>query len=822
MVDLDSLIRTEDLPYEEDCFRNPHNVRSWVRYVDFKKSPTEKIFVILLPRSYKLWKLLLDLQTNELISNGEVKIPLNDPIWQQVNGHFEECLGKPTFTRRTFDRALKALPVTQHKKIWDLYIEFANYTGGDTSVRIWRRFLKIQPSQAERFVNTLLEMTPPRTAEAARVLTAIIESPNKYANPNGKTLSVLCKIIIDHPEGISMPQQDHLVPSSEFQLTQRPDTLDVELILRAGIKRFTNEVGVMWNSLAKWWILRLNFERARDVFEEGIRTVITVKDFTIIFDAYAEMEESVLNQAMQQGTLDDTDIDLRLARLERLIERRPFLISDVLLRQNPHSVLEWQNRIKLFLELDDFENVVKTYTKAVTTVVPHRANGSLTDLWLQFANFYIENDRLKDARNVFEQAVKVPFRKVDDLAHIWCQYAEMELKYSNYQEAINVLGRATAPLSANLDIRFNDESKTPQQRLFKSIKLWSFYVDLEESVGTVESAKAVYDRIMDLKIATPQVIINYAAFLEENKYFEESFRVYERGVELFGYPIAFEIWNLYLTKFIARYGGAKLERARDLFENALEKCPPKLAKPLYLLYAKLEEDFGLARNSLAIYDRGTKSVTPEDLYEMFLVYIAKATSFYGIVSTRDIYSKALEVLPDKSARDMAIKFAEMETKLGEIDRARAVLGYSSQICDPRVDQQFWQIWHEFEAKYGNEDTYKEMLRIKRSVQARFNSQVSFISSQILQQRKENDLEEQENNNTKVAGFVRAAETEPKLEQSTQNAENPDEIEIEESDEDEEPEEVVEKSIPNAVFGSLKEEDENLGAMERLKRKRAQE
>lgn len=64
-----------------------------------------------------------------------------------------------------------------------------------------------------------------------------------------------------------------------------------------------------------------------------------------------------------------------------------------------------------------------------------------------------------------------------------------------------------------------------QRRVFKSIKLWSFYVDLEESIGTVESTRAVYDRILELKIATPQIIINYANFLEENKYFEESFKV---------------------------------------------------------------------------------------------------------------------------------------------------------------------------------------------------------------------------------------------------------------------------------------------------------
>jgi len=64
-----------------------------------------------------------------------------------------------------------------------------------------------------------------------------------------------------------------------------------------------------------------------------------------------------------------------------------------------------------------------------------------------------------------------------------------------------------------------------QARLFKSIKLWSFYVDLEESIGTVDSTKAVYDKILELRIANAQIIVNYAVFLEENHYFEDSFKV---------------------------------------------------------------------------------------------------------------------------------------------------------------------------------------------------------------------------------------------------------------------------------------------------------
>lgn len=63
-------------------------------------------------------------------------------------------------------------------------------------------------------------------------------------------------------------------------------------------------------------------------------------------------------------------------------------------------------------------------------------------------------------------------------------------------------------------------------------------------------------------------------------------------------------------------GGAKLERARDLFEQALEKCPPKYSKSLYLMYGKLEEDFGLARHAMRIYDRATRAVADEDKFDV--------------------------------------------------------------------------------------------------------------------------------------------------------------------------------------------------------------
>lgn len=72
--------------------------------------------------------------------------------------------------------------------------------------------------------------------------------------------------------------------------------------------------------------------------------------------------------------------------------------------------------------------------------------------------------------------------------------------------------RATVPPPHK--VAYNDESEPVQRRLYKSLKLWSMYADLEECMGTFKSCKAVYDRIIDLRIATPQIIINYGMFLQ--------------------------------------------------------------------------------------------------------------------------------------------------------------------------------------------------------------------------------------------------------------------------------------------------------------------
>ncbi|KFY80142.1 hypothetical protein V499_00899 [Pseudogymnoascus sp. VKM F-103] len=741
------LISEEDTIYEQDILRDPESIKPWLGYINFKLrhgSLHEQAYVLeraclQLPRSYKLWRMYLSIRTkhlrklnpaifaaefakvNSLFEKALVLLNKMPKIWEM---YLQFLLLQPlvTLTRHTFDRALRALPITQHNKIWALYRPFANSATGQTAVKIWRRYMQIHPEDAEDFIELLVEER--LYTEAIKMYMNILNN-TRFRSKHGKGHYQLWNEMIDL-----------LVTHARLVETGYENGINVESIIRSGIERFSDQRGKLWSGLATYWITRGSFEKARDIFEEAIITVMTVRDFTLVFDSYTEFEESVIGALMDsaasrssRGAVDedaDFDLDIRMMRFEQLMDRRPFLVNDVLLRQNPNNVPEWEKRVALWG--DNKREVVQTYTDAITAVQPKKAIGQFHELWVNYAKVYENGGDLRDARLILEKAVKVPFKSVAELAELWIEWAEMELRNENFEGAVNVMAKAVqAPKRSTVD--YFDETLSPQQRIHKSWKLWSFYVDLVESVSTLEETRNIYERIFELRIATPQTVVNYANLLEESKYFEESFKIYERGLDLFSYPVAFELWNLYLTKAVDRK--ISIERLRDLFEQAVEGCPPRFAKVLYLMYGNLEEDRGLARHAMRIYERATRAVSDEDRADMFNFYITKSASNFGLPSTRPIYEHAIAALPDSDARDMCLKFADMEKRLGEIDRARAIYGHASQFCDPRTSPTFWSKWEAFEVQHGNEDTFKEMLRIKRSVQAQYNTDVNFIASQAL-------------------------------------------------------------------------------------------
>lgn len=379
---------------------NRHSPKSWLRYLAHKQDADRNTRNLIyeralqnIPGSYKLWNKYLHERRQQLKGAR-----LDDARYVALNNTFERALTYMhkypliwlayldvlehqhllTRTRHCYDRSLQSLPITQHEQVWPRYLKFVQRCGvSETAIRVFRRYLKLEPTHVEDYIDYLVGIS--QYDEAARQLAHAINDAN-FTSRKGKSKHDLWMWLSD-------------LASKNPQSVR---SIKVEPMIRSGLQKFSNEVGKLWTALADYYIRLGMFDKARDIYEEGLATVLTVRDFSQIWDAYSEFEYGLIQSTMEvlaadeeagrttpQDKMDAFEMDY--ARYEELIERQPVLISNVLLRQNPHNVTEWLKRVKLFQ--DDLQQTVKEYTRAFQTIDPAKATGKLQNLWSSFARF---------------------------------------------------------------------------------------------------------------------------------------------------------------------------------------------------------------------------------------------------------------------------------------------------------------------------------------------------------------------------------------------------------------------------------------------------
>ena len=140
--------------------------------------------------------------------------------------------------------------------------------------------------------------------------------------------------------------------------------------------QYQDDLGLLWTYLAEFFIRQGQFGVARDIFEEAIDIeslgVNTVRDLAIVFNSYIRFERQIIQEQDQSADMkdkvDSESLEFSQFRLDDLLERRAFLISDVLLQQNPNDVNEWIHRIQLCDRIkDENKDMVKeqTFVKAI-------------------------------------------------------------------------------------------------------------------------------------------------------------------------------------------------------------------------------------------------------------------------------------------------------------------------------------------------------------------------------------------------------------------------------------------------------------------------
>lgn len=142
------------------------------------------------PRSYKLWTKYLEerqLAVRELSPTDIAFVKVNNCferalvhmnkmplVWKAYLAFLMKQKHLITKTRKAFDNALRALPVTQHLRwVWPLYLTFAKESGvPETAIRVWRRYLKVEPKEREDFIKFLKKVG--RLDQAAIMLAEMV------------------------------------------------------------------------------------------------------------------------------------------------------------------------------------------------------------------------------------------------------------------------------------------------------------------------------------------------------------------------------------------------------------------------------------------------------------------------------------------------------------------------------------------------------------------------------------------------------------------------------------------------------------------------
>ena len=706
-------------------------VKAWIEYwedVENELPPQTAVIVlkralVYLPRSYKLWKILWEFlirkeqEPSLIVSCFERALLTLSPfprVWIAYLQYLSTITVHPTVVRRTLSAAFSSVAITQHGKLWsvarELFLEESVLQQLPVASlhTLWQRYCTFAPTVRAEYA-AFCERHQQWGDAAQLYYTLVQEEGNGSEETIDGYWQAFGDLVAQHPQEVS------------------DRGLNWEHILGEHI---ASKDAALW--LAAAWIRLGDVDQARSVYEKSLQTVQTVRDFTVIYAAYLQLEEGLLEQlgeSFQEGEEEeDTNeeptvqvgdalfaqssksrlatMELALARAEHLTARRGVLLNAVKLRQNPDNIDAWLERAEL-LPARAGAAALET---ALQTV--HRPSSRLVTKLIELYD-------PSQVRELMDRVCRKSGKRWDkrELSECWVSWIEFELGQEAWDDALSLARQSVAKLP-------------------RSVRVWDLRLDLEESLGGLQTTKDAYQGALETKVATVNHVLQFANFLKENKYYEESFAAYEIGVELFAFPHAGAkvLWKSYLTDFLERFSGTKVERARHLFQRCLSDCPAEECVEFYLLNGEFEEKYGLAQRALSVYRDMSERVTKEQKYTAYQLYVTKTAHHLGSAATRQIYEEALEKLKDEAQTAVRLcqDFAKTEVKMEQVERARAIYAYGAQSADPRVMPEFWKDWNDFEIVHGNEDTFREMLRIKRSTETAFSA-VNFNAMGMTEQ-----------------------------------------------------------------------------------------
>ncbi|XP_077521526.1 pre-mRNA splicing factor crn [Amblyomma americanum] len=493
-----------------------------------------------------------------------------------------------------------------------------------------------------------------------------------------------------------------LPPPPKQKISDPEELAEYQLRKRKGFEdniRKNRSVISNWVKYAQWEESQKEIQRARSVYERALD--VDHRNVTLWLK-YAELEMKN-RQVNHARNLWDRAVSI-LPRVKQLWYKYTYMeemlgniagarqVFERWMEWEPHEQA-WQTYINFELRYKELDRARQIYERFVMVHPDVRH-------WIKYAKFEEHNGYISNARRIYERAVEFFGEDYMD-ERLFVAFAKFEENQREHDRVRVIYKYALDHIP-----------KEKAQELFKNYtiheKKYGDRAGIEDVI--VSKRKYQYEEQIKENPLNYDAWFDYLRLMESEGNVEATRETYERAIANVPPSRLKRLWRRYIYLWInyALYEeleAGDAERTREVYRACLRLLPHKtftFAK-VWLLAAYFEvrqKDLPAARKLL-----GTAiGLCPKD--KLFRGYIDLEIQLREFDRCRILYQKFIEFAPENCTTWM--KFAELETILGDAERARAI--YEIAISQPRLDmpEVIWKSYVDFEIE---QEQYKRAAQL---------------------------------------------------------------------------------------------------------------
>jgi len=468
-------------------------------------------------------------------------------------------------------------------------------------------------------------------------------------------------------------------------------------------------------------------ERARSIYERGI----DVDHRCIqIWLRYAEME--MRNKQINHARNVWDRAVVLLPRAQQLWYKYAYM-EEVLgnvtaCRSVFERWMEWEPDPQAWHSYINFEYRYKEYDRARGIYERFILCHPEVTNWIKYAKWEERLGAVTRARNVYERAIDFYGDEFLD-ERLFVNFAKFEERQREYERCRVIYKYAIDSLP-----------KEKQEEIFKNFsqfeKRFGSRASVEDIVWSKRRAK--YEDKLSKEPFDYDTWFDYLRMVEQEGDSDVIRDTYERAIANIPESTVKNDWRRYIYLWImyALFEETEMgdmERTREVWKACLEIIPHKhlTFSKIWIYFAQFEirqKNLSAARKILGM----GIGRAPKD--KLFREYIELEIQLREFDRCRKLYEKFLEFAPENCTT--WIKFAELETILGDPERARAVfeLAITQQALD--MPEVLWKTYIDFEVELGEIDNARNLYR--RLLERTSHPKVWLAFAKFEQSQVEND------------------------------------------------------------------------------------